>query len=202
MWRFVLKENIRRFKDLLGEADSGEQRETLEQLLQEAEVELEELEDASTPEVAKRDALLSYLADRAVDQAMALQGAQFASLQIFDESHAHLIILSQRNLRAKFLHYLAHMKPGDGSACGRCLADGAPAAIGDVNSDPEFEPHREAASEAGFQAVRAFPVRDGSGKLIAVLSTYFETAQRFSDYDLHRITLLTDAIGSDLAAHL
>lgn len=184
MWRFVLRENIARFRALMEHAVSDEQRETLEQLLKEAEEELQELEEASTQELAKRDARLSSLADHAVDEAMALQGAQFASLQIFDESRQHLIILAQRNLRAKFLHHLAHVRPGDGSACGRCLADNAPAAIDDVSSDTGFESHREAAREAGFRAVRALPVRDRAGILLAVLSTYFEAPQRFSDEEL------------------
>lgn len=202
MWRFVLRENIRRFQALLRHADTDEQRQTLRQLLQEAELELQELEEASTSEIAKHDASLNYVAGRAVDQAMGLQGSQFASLQIFDESREHLIILAHRNLRAKFLHHLAHVKPGDGSACGHCLAHNEHAAIADTNNDEGFKPHREAASEAGFQAVAAFPVRDGSGQLIAVLSTYFEVPQRFSDDNLSKMTDLTDAIGSQLEGHL
>lgn len=202
MWRFVLQENIRRFRALNEHADSDEQRETLRQLLEEAELELDKLEQASTPEIAKRDAALKYLADHAVDQAMALRGAQFASLQIFDEDRAHLIILAQRNLRVGFLHHLAQVKPGDGSACGRCLADDAPAAIEDVNRDPRFEPYREIAKEARIQAVAAFPVRDSSGNLLAVLSTYFEAPQRFSDDDLHRMTVFAQSIGSTLEKHL
>lgn len=202
MWRFVLKENIRRFQSLMRLADSDEQRDTLVQLLKEAELELDELEDASTPEITKRDAVLKSLADRAIDQAMALSGAQFASLQILDEAREHLIILAQRNLRAKFLHHLAQMRPGDGSACGRCLADKAVAAIGDVNSDPEFEPHRDAASEAGFRSVAAFPLEDASGQLIAVVSTYFEVPQSFSDHDIDRLASFASKIGNDLERHL
>ncbi len=202
MWRFVLKENIRRFEALMGQADSDEQRETLRQLIGQAKVELDELEEASTPDIAKRDALLRSFADRAVDEAMGAAGAQFGSLQIFDERRDHLIILAQRNLRATFLHHLANMKPGDGSACGRCLLGDTPVAIADVNGDPEFEPHRELATEAGFQAVAAVPVRDRAGKLIAVLSTYFEAPQFFSDAQMARITSFAEAIGSNLERHL
>ncbi len=186
----------------MGQADSGEQRETLRQLIEQAEVELDELEEASTPEIARRDALLRSFADRAVDEAMGVSGAQFGSLQIFDERRDHLIILAQRNLRAAFLHHLAQMKPGDGSACGRCLSEDAPVAISDVNSDPEFAAHRELAAEAGFQAVAAVPVRDGAGKLIAVLSTYFEAPQFFSEAHVARITSFADTIGSNLERHL
>ena len=202
MWRFVLRENIRRFQSLMGHADSDDQREILRQLLEEAEVELDELEQASTPEIALRDASLSSFADRVINQAMAVSGAQFASLQIFDDRREHLIILAQRNLRAKFLHCLSNMKPGDGSACGRCLAADAPAAIGDINDDKGFEAHREAAREAGFQAVQAFPVRDRSGKLIAVLSTYFEAPLAFSDAATSSMESFASSIGNDLEKHL
>jgi GAF domain-containing protein len=202
MWRFVLKENIRRFAALLSHADSDEQRETLLQLLEEAELELGKIEDASTPEIARRDASLKAAADRAVDRAMAVSGAQFASLQIFDGNSDRLIILAQRNLRANFLHHLAQRRPGDGSACGRCLADKAPAIIGDVNCDAEFGPHREAAHEAGFEAVQSFPVRDRSGKLIAVLSAYFEAPHQFLEEDISQTMSLADAIGNDLQRHL
>lgn len=202
MWRFVLKENIRRFQVLLGQANTDEERQTLQQLLNEAELELDELEEASTSEIAKQDASLNFIAGRAVERAMGLQGSQFASLQIFDESREHLIILAQRNLRAKFLHHLAHIKPGDGSACGRCLAHNEHAAIGDTNEDEGFAPHREAASEAGFQAVSAFPLRDGSGRLIAVLSTYFEAPQQFSDASLSSVTDLANAIGRQIEGHI
>jgi GAF domain-containing protein len=198
MWRFVLRENIQRFHALMSFAHTDEERETLQQLLKEAELELEELEEASTPEIARRDAWLNSLAARTVDEAIALQGAQFASLQIFDQNRGQLIILAQRNLRAKFLHHLAQMKPGDGSACGRCLAEDAPVAIEDVNSDIGFQPHLEAANEAGFQAVVAFPVRDTSGKLIAVLSTYFEAPRQFTDIDLDRMAELTGTLGGYL----
>lgn len=202
MWRFVLRENIRRFEALMGLAKSEDQRETLLELLQEARSQLDELENASTPEIAKRDDWLNTLANRAVDQAMALQHAQFASLQIYEESSEHLIILAQRNLRAAFLHHLAQVKPGDGSACGRCLANNAPVVIADVSRDSAFEPHRKAAHEAGFQAVEAFPVRDGSDKLVAVLSTYFESAHAISGDELDRMTDFANSVGRTLASHL
>lgn len=202
MWRFVLRENIRRFRALLGVAKSGDQQETLWQLLREAELELDELEKASTPEIARPDDWLAAIANRAVDQAVVLHHAQFASLQIYDERREHLIILAQRNLRAPFLHHLAQVGPGDGSACGRCLAEETPVAIEDVNADTAFEPHREAAHEAGFRAVEAFPVRDASGQLLAVLSTYFESPRHSSTETLNRMTDFADSIGRSLAGHL
>lgn len=202
MWRFVLRENIIRFQALLKMAKPGDQQETLRQLLREAELELDELEKASTPEIAKRDDWLDAIANRAVDQAMALAHAQFASLQIHDERREHLLILAQKNHRAKYLNHLEQVKPGDGSACGRCLLEEAPVAVEDVNSDAAFEPHRKAANEAGFRAVQALPVRDASGDLLAVLSIYFESPQRLSPEKLDRLVDFADSISRNLASHL
>lgn len=202
MWRFVLKENIQRFRALLAQGAPGPESQKLRQLLKDAEAELEELEQASTPDKARGDTSLSFFAERIVEEAMNLQEAQFSSLQIFDETREHLIILAQRNFRAPFLHHLAQMRPGDGSACGRSLENDAPAVIEDVNGDPAFEPHLQAAREAGFEAVQATPVRDASGTLIAVLSTYFSGPRRFSEDDLYRMNTFVDSIGINLEKHL
>ena len=202
MWRFVLRENIRRLRALMAQEQSGAERQKLSQFLKEAEAELADIERVSTPPVARSDAALESLAGRAVHDAMKLSGAQFGSLQIYDKARAQLMILAQRNFRAPFLHSLALMKPGDGSACGRCLAAGASAAVADVNTDPAFEPHREAAREAGFRAVHASPVRDAGGTLMAVLSTYYSAPRSFSDDDLYRMDFYADSISLGLERHL
>ena len=202
MWRFVLKENIRRLQVLAVREKSGAERQKLLQLVEEAKAELAEIDQASTPERARNDVALEYFAGRVVDDALELNGAQFGSLQIYDDSREHLMVLAQRNFRAPFLHHLALMKPGDGSPCGHCLADDTPAEVADVNVDQSFEPHRTAAREAGFQAVQAFPVRNGAGSPIAVLSTYFSDPRSFSRDDLHRMSIYTASVGSGLERHL
>ena len=202
MWRFVLKENIRRFRNLAAQSQSQSEREKLELMIGEAQSELAELEQASTPQIARDDDALQSFAERVVAEAMKQHGAQFSTLQIYDENRDHLIILAQSNLRAPFLHHLASMRPGDGSACGRCLADDAAAAIADVNRDAGFVPHREAARDAGFEAVQASPVRDGAGNLIAVLSVYFSAPQSFSAADVERMSEFASSFGPRLEQHL
>lgn len=202
MWRFVLRENIRRFEALLAKASAESDRQRLSRMLQQAEAELEELELASTAERAQLDAVLKSFAEHAVDEALKRNHAQFSTLQIYDDSREHLIILAQRNFRASFLHHLERMRPGDGSACGRCLEDSAPAAISDVSSDEAFRPHLSAALEAGFHAVHASPVPDGSGALIAVLSTYFATPQLFSGEALDKMARFAESIGPGLESRL
>jgi hypothetical protein len=45
-------------------------------------------------------------------------------------------------------------------------------------------------------------VRDRSGKLIAVLSAYFEAPHQFLEEDISQTMSLVDAIGNDLQRHL
>lgn len=202
MWRFVLRENILRFQTLLGTEKSADKCATLRQLLKDAEEELQELEQASTPLLAQRNDALRFFADHCVEQAVRLHAAQFSTLQIYDGARERLIILAQKNFRAPFLHHLSSIRPGDGSACGRCLQTGAPAAVEDVKTDVEFEPHRLVALEAGFEAVQSSPVIDRSNALIAVLSTYFSRPRRFSDDELTAMARYAARIGPDLERRL
>lgn len=202
MWRFVLRENIRRYETLLSKAELTAERDQLRELLEQAELELSQLESASTPELARRDSSLKLFAEHCVEEAMRLQGAQFSSLEIFDKQRDTLVILAQKNFRAPFLHHLAQVKPGDGSASGRCLAESRPAAIADIDGDTDFAAHRDAAREAGFNAVQASPVRGARGEPIAVLSTYFSTARRFSHEELNRLDQYAQNIGAALERHL
>lgn len=112
---------------------------------------------------------------------MRLHDAQFGNLQIFDESSGALIILAQKNFRKPFLDHFAVVRPTDGSACSRAIEGNNRVVIEDVFTDPVFEPHRHVAKEAGFQAVQSTPLRNGSGKLLGVLSTHFSMPRRFSD---------------------
>ena len=202
MWRFVLEESISRLHTLIEEAESERERETLRRLLQDADGELKALEEAGKPELAARDIALKAFAEHAVNEAMERHGADFTTLQIYDEARESVIVLAQKNFHAAFLQHLSSIKPGDGSALGECLAHDTPIAIEDVNAAAAFEAHREAATEAGFQAVHSSPVRDQSGNLIAVLSTYFRTPQSFSEDDLNRMTHYAYSIGMRLQMHL
>lgn len=202
MWRFVLRENISRYRNLLAKEESSTKRDFLRRLLRVTEEELDELEQMSTPALAQRDYALKFFAEHSVEQAVRLHAAQFGTLQIYDEARERLIILAQRNFRPAFLHHLTLVKPGDGSACGSCLKNNAPAAIEDVRRDPAFAPHREAALEAGFEAVKASPVPDRADALIAVLSTYFSRPRRFSENELNDMAQYAARIGPPLEQHL
>lgn len=202
MWRFLLKENIRRFRDQLAAAKSDTDREMLTRLLNDAEAELFELENNSTPDVAKNDAALKLFSERSIDEAMRLDGAQFGTLQIYDQRSEGLIILAQRNFRAEFLRPFILITPGEGSLSGRCFVEGRTIIVEDVNEDPNFKGRRELARQGGFKAVQSSPLIGRSGNVIGVLSTHFADPHRFSPDEISRIERFANSVGSGLEKRL
>lgn len=202
MWRFVLKENIRRFEALLLEERSPAERATVLELLARAKAELAELDGASTAEFGRRSPEIRRIAEQSVEDAMRLHGAQFGNLQVYDETRGGLIIVAQVNFRSEFLNHFALVKPADGSACARALGDGGQTVVADVNVDPDFEPHRRVAYEAGFRAVLSSPLRAPSGKLIGVLSTHFSAPRTFSPDELDKTARLAASVAAALGHRL
>ena len=116
--------------------------------------------------------LAGFLSD-VLDTAIAIHTAQFGTLQVFDRESSSLRIAAQRGFGAKFLDYFREVRCDDGCACGRA-SNGSRVVVFDVTTDPEFEPHREIALEAGFRAVQSTPIqRRDDGALLGVLSTHF-----------------------------
>lgn len=201
MWRFVLNENIRRYRAQIERETSSTKRATLRSLLDDAQAELAELEKASTSELAKSDASLGLFADHAIDGAMKLHGAQFGIIQVYDDTLGGLQILAQKNFRAEYLRPFAFIDPAEGSVSGRCFIEGRTITVEDVNGDPAFGNKRHAAQDGGFEAVQSSPLRSGS-KLIGVLSTQFTKSRQFTSKDVQRMDRYASSVGAELQRHL
>jgi signal transduction histidine kinase len=61
--------------------------------------------------------------------------------------------------------------------------------IEDVQTDPDFAPHRAIAAAAGFRAVQSTPVMSRNGELLGILSTHFRNPQRPSERALRMVDL-------------
>ncbi len=203
MWRFVLRENIRRFRAQLAQEQSESKRAVIRGLLQEAEAELKELESHSAAPLAKGHAALQLFADQAIERAMKLHRAQFGVLQIYDRQQDGLVILAQKNFHPQFLRPFALIKLDDTASLGaRCFNEGKTFAIKDVEQDPLFKERRPTARQGGFGAVQSSPVRNKKGAVIGVLSTHFTTPQRFSEEDLIAMDQFASSIGPELEKRL
>jgi hypothetical protein len=177
---FILRENIKRYQNLLEREQSDATRETLLQLLAAAQAELADVERASTHRFSRNDDLVKAAAEATLDNVLEMQHAQFASLHFHDVSAGLLVIMAQRNLPPAFLDRFGSVSAGDGSSYGRCLATGNGVRIEDVLEDPLFEPYRDIARSTGFRAMQSTPFRDWKGNLLIVLTTLFAATHRFT----------------------
>jgi hypothetical protein len=85
------------------------------------------------------------------------------------------LLLSRHNvvLLRKFLQLFRHLKKDASFACGRARQLGHSIVVADVEKDPDFELHRDAAKEAGFRSVQSTPFVTEDGKLIGIVSVHF-----------------------------
>jgi GAF domain-containing protein len=183
MWRFALRNNVQRLRNLLAAAPAANDPAMLRRLLDSAEAELTDLEAASVDRLVRHHEELCIYSQNAVDEMMRLLGAQFGNLQIRDVSSGKLVMVAQRNFRKPFLEHFATVDEGYGSACARCLATGKRVVIEDVENDPAFADHLATAREAGFRAVQSTAVHDDAGTLLAVISTHFHEPRSFTAND-------------------
>lgn len=202
MWRFLLQENIRRYREQIADERSDSRRTVLQLLLHDAEAELDQLERASFSQVAHDDPGLRIIAERAIDDAMKRYGAQFGTLHIYDDELGGLVILAQRNFRAEFLASYALVTPDETAVSGRAFTEGRTIVVEDIRTDLAFAARREAAREGGFEAVQSSPVRNASGRVLGVLSTHFTTPQRFSAQDIEKMDRHANSVGASLERHL
>jgi PAS domain S-box-containing protein len=135
-----------------------------------------------------------------LDAIIELHGADFGDVQLYDEATGSLKIVAHRGLPQDFLDYFATVDARETSACGLALRSGARIIIEDVNSHPDFEPHRGIAASTGFRGVQSTPLFDrNSGNLVGMLSTHFRKPHHPSDDEL-RLTDIYARQAADVIA--
>ena len=113
---------------------------------------------------------------RILDDAMALNGAEYGTLQLAAQDR--LLLVHHRGFQPAFLE-LFRMVPRDhGSACGRALTSGRTVVIEDVERDAEFAPFRPAARAAGYRSVVTTPLLRNGHDLVGVVATHFVNVHR------------------------
>jgi PAS domain S-box-containing protein len=117
------------------------------------------------------------LLERVLDATIRLQNADFGTIQLYDPVKQALEIVAQRGFRQDFLEYFKSVRD-DGAACGRAMQLRERVIIEDVETDPEYAPHRHIAASAGYRAVQSTPVLSRRGEFVGVLSTHFRRPHR------------------------
>jgi PAS domain S-box-containing protein len=154
--------------------------------------------------MALQDLELPSLLNEVLDASMALQGADFGDVQLYDEKSRTLRILAHRNLDAAYLDHFAVVDGSGMSSCGRALKSGERVIIEDVTLDEDFTPHRSIAAATGFRGVMSTPMFDRmTGKPLGMLSTQFREPYHPTERELGLADLFArqaaDLISSRLA---
>lgn len=101
--------------------------------------------------------------------------ADACDLQLYDPATGTLRIVQQRGFSAAFGEYFSAVDAATPTACGAALATGEPVVVDDVARSPVFAdpPTRDAVLAAGSRAVDSYPLRDGAGRVLGVLSFHY-----------------------------
>jgi PAS domain S-box-containing protein len=135
-----------------------------------------------------REAELQPLLEEVLNATIALQGADFGNVQLYNAKTQALEIVAQSGFGQDFLDHFACVNES-GAACGRALERGERVIIEDVLTDPDFAPHRAIAAAAGFRAVQSTPLFSRSGELLGMVSTHFRQPHRPSERELRSTDL-------------
>jgi two-component system, chemotaxis family, CheB/CheR fusion protein len=119
-----------------------------------------------------------------IDAGMALLGADFGNIQLFNPDKQVLEIVAQRGFGPDFLEHFREVSAGDDSACGRSLRTKQRLIIEDVDTDAAYAPHRGAAAAAGYRAVQSRPLLGSDGSVLGVFSTHFRKPHRPTEFQL------------------
>jgi len=178
MSRFIIQQNIIRYKALMRETNDKSRLAILGRLLASAESELIAFDAAdSYPET---DTAVTAFLDMILDRAIHMCEADFGNIQLYD----------------------AEVGMSDGSACGAALASARQIWIENVENDAAFAPHLEVARAAGFAAVMSTPLIGGQGNLIGMLSVHFRPQQRISKRFLDSIANFASSTSETIAGRV
>jgi len=131
---------------------------------------------------------LQPILDETLRTAAAIEGTSLGLLSLYDADDDHLNVGASLGFDEDFLKLIEGM-PASGVAYGTCFQERRRVIVADVESDLLFASHREAARQAGFQAVHSTPLITRLGRVIGVLSTHFREPHEPSEREMRLIDL-------------
>lgn len=135
---------------------------------------------------------LQPLLEEILDATIELLNADFGNVQLCNPQSKALEIVAQRGFKPGFLDHFADASQ-ESRLCDRAMSQRARVIIDDVETDPDFAPHRQIAASVGFRAVQATPLFSRNGEPLGILATHFCQPHHSSEHDLRFL---------DLYAHL
>jgi GAF domain-containing protein len=110
-----------------------------------------------------------------LDQAIKLDRAVKATVQIYEPDTDSLRIIAHRGFNDAFLRHFENVKRFDSSTCGRAFGIGSSVLVADIMTDEAFTPYREVALANGIRSVKSIPVVGTDDQILGVLSTHSAT---------------------------
>lgn len=135
---------------------------------------------------------LQPLLEEILDATIELLNADFGNVQLCNPQSKALEIVAQRGFKPGFLDHFADASQ-ESRLCDRAMSQRARVIIDDVETDPDFAPHRQIAASVGFRAVQATPLFSRNGEPLGILAIHFRQPHHSSEHDLRFL---------DLYAHL
>jgi PAS domain S-box-containing protein len=135
--------------------------------------------------------------DELLGGALAMTGAAKGMLTLVDAQRGDLVRVSSAGLGPASLALVERVPRGAG-ASGQCYARGERVVVQDTDSDPIFEPYREAARIGGYRSAHATPLLGRDDRVLGVL-TLFGTEP---GHPSERQTRLADLLARQAAAWL
>jgi GAF domain len=126
---------------------------------------------------------LQPLLEEVLTASIALQSADFGTIQLYNAESQALEIVAQRGFQQDFLDHFSSVLEGE-AAYGRALSRGERVIIEDVLTDADFELFRPIAAAADFRAVQSTPLFSRNGEPLGMISTHFRQPHRPSERDL------------------
>lgn len=140
------------------------------------------LQELST-KVMEADQLEQPL-DAILDAIIELTGANFGSIQLFDETEKQLRLVAHRGFEKRFLDHFATVDASSDSACGIALSRCERVAFEDIEKEPAFRASLDEARAAGYRSVISSPLCSTSGRLVGMLAVHFREPHQFAPHEL------------------
>jgi hypothetical protein len=139
----------------------------------------------------------------ALDEAIAVTGADMGNLQLFDPVTKTLRIEAQRGFRNPFLAFFQRVGEGE-AACGAALEGTRQVVVDDVTDSAIFPPGPalEVMLDARARAVQSTPLVGPSGLVLGVLSTHFRRPRRHRQGELRAVAVVAQRLAGTVERRL
>ncbi len=134
-------------------------------------------------------AVLLATLNEILDAVLLVLRGKFGNLELFDPARNILQIVAHRGFDAEFLKAIGTVSIDTGLAGPRSIRNRKRVIVADVNEDPEYEPYRRLAENAGYRTVQATPLLSRDGEVLGALVTHLSGPRDFSSHELQVLDL-------------